>query len=204
MDWIERLKKIMNEQGVNIEQLKTKIEQNGNSLSRNSIGNILNERNSPKIDTLQMIADALGVDLKEFFSFSDSGSDDSIDGFIEFKGEIRRIKSKNDLKQLLQRMEDSEEEEPEKVETENSVLNFNETLVRSYITRSVVKSSNNSVKLTRHVLRKYNITICDKKEFFEIPNELKRDTKIWIFSSKDDSQKAKLELRRHFNFQFNE
>ncbi len=206
MDWIKKLKIIMNDQGVNIEQLKSKIEQNGNSLSRNSIGNILNGRNSPKIDTLQVIADALGLELYDLFSVSGTESDTSVDGFVEYKGEIHRIKAKKDLKRLLLNMGEIEETEPEpklkKDNNENPQSTFNETLVRTYIPRNSVKSNN--PKLTRHIFRRYNVTICDKKEFFEIPNELKRDVKIWVFKSKEDSVKAKTDLKRNFNFQFNE
>lgn len=203
MDWIKKLKIIMNEQGVNIEQLKSKIEQNGNSLSRNSIGNILNGRNSPKIDTLNVIASALGLELYDLFSVSGTEADTSIDGFVEYKGEIHRIKAKKDLKRLLSNMGEAEpqDDRSEEIEKEQKST-FNETVVRSYIPRNSVKSNN--PKLTRHIFRRYNVTICDKKEFFEIPNELKRDVKIWVFKSKDDSVKAKADLKRNFNFQFNE
>ncbi|NOR74696.1 MAG: helix-turn-helix domain-containing protein [Draconibacterium sp.] len=203
MDWINKMKKIMIDQGVNIEKLKTRIEQNGNSLSRNSIGNILNERNSPKIETLQLIAMALEIELSELFSTSKTDtSDNIINGFIEYDGQIHRIKTKNDIKQLFESMEEDIETKPSSIDSETVLQKFNNIKVRSFIERG--GANRKSIKLTRHVIKKYNITVCNKKEFLETPNDLKRDIKIWAFRSKDDEQKAKIELRKLLNFKFNE
>ncbi len=70
MSWIDNLKQIMTDRKVNIEVLKERIESNGHSLSRNSISNILNGNNNPKIETLQVIAEALGVDISDILKSS--------------------------------------------------------------------------------------------------------------------------------------
>ena len=93
----------MKDKGVNIEQLKTKIELNGHSLSRNSIGNILNGKNSPKIENIEIIANALEVDMWKIFS--NESEEDNINGFIETKDSIYRINTLKELKQLIKLIE---------------------------------------------------------------------------------------------------
>lgn len=203
MDWIKKMKKIMIDRGVNIEKLKTRIEQNGNSLSRNSIGNILNERNSPKIETLRLISDALEIELSELFSTSTTvDSENTVDGFVEYDGQIHRIKTKTDLKQLLESMEEEIETKPSAIIPETVIQKFNDVRVRSYIERG--RSNRKNIKLTRNVIKKYNITVCNKRELMETSNDLHRDVKIWAFRSRDDEQKAKNELKKLLNFKFNE
>ena len=101
MNWIDNLKRLMSDQAVNIETLKDRIEANGKSLSRNSISNILNGNNSPKIETLQLIAKALKVDVSEIFKQSQPDQS-GLNGFIEYDGIIHRIQSKEDLQKLIQ------------------------------------------------------------------------------------------------------
>jgi len=202
MEWTVRLKKIMKDKHVNIEQLKSKIEQNGHSLSRNSIGNILNGKNSPKIETLQVIANALKVDMTEIFSTSESG-DTNINGFIETKDKIYKIKSLKDLKQLLQDVDKSTDDSNSAFGSESlRKKSFYGSGIQHYAVRGGARKK--SVKLTRNSFKKYNITICNKKEFIETPNELSRDIKIWVFQSKDDVQSAKAVLEKQLNFKFNE
>lgn len=100
MNWIENLKQLMSDRKVNIETLKDLIETSGHSLSRNSISNILNGNNNPKIETLQLIADALKVEIGEIFKASQSGLK-GLNGFVEFNGTIQRIQNKEDLEKLL-------------------------------------------------------------------------------------------------------
>ena len=101
MNWIDNLKQLMTDRKVNIEILKDRIEAGGQSLSRNSISNILNGNNNPKIETLQLIADALKVEIGEIFKPSEAGQS-GLNGFIEFNGTIHRIQSKDDLERLLE------------------------------------------------------------------------------------------------------
>jgi len=100
MNWIDNLKRLMSDQAVNIETLKDRIEANGKSLSRNSISNILNGNNSPKIETLQLIAKALKVDISEIFKQSQPDQS-GLNGFIEYDGTIHRIRSKEDMEKIL-------------------------------------------------------------------------------------------------------
>jgi len=101
MNWIENLKRIMKNKDINIEILKNLIENNGYKLSRNSISNILNGKNNPKVETIQHIAKALKIEVWEIFS---GISDSDINGFIEFNGEVYRIKSRSDLEKLISKM----------------------------------------------------------------------------------------------------
>lgn len=57
----------MEQKGISIESLKERIEGNGNKLSRTSISNIINDKTDPKVNTLQMIADALNVSIQQLF-----------------------------------------------------------------------------------------------------------------------------------------
>jgi len=103
MNWIENLKQLMTDRKVNIEILKDRIEAGGHSLSRNSISNILNGNNNPKVETLQLVADALNVEIGEIFKPSLVGQCE-LNGFIEFNGTIHRIQSRDDLERLLELM----------------------------------------------------------------------------------------------------
>ena len=100
MNWIDNLKRLMSDQAVNIETLKDRTKANGKSLSRNSISNILNGNNSPKIETLQLIANALKVDVGQIFKQSQPDQS-GLNGFIEYDGTIHRLQSKEDLEKLL-------------------------------------------------------------------------------------------------------
>lgn len=100
MNWIDNLKQIMLNQKVNIEILKDRIEATGHSLSRNSISNILNGNNNPKIETLQLIAEALKVEVSEILKPSQLGRFE-LNGFVEHKGKIHRIESLQDIEKLL-------------------------------------------------------------------------------------------------------
>ena len=101
MKWIDNLKQIMSDRKVNIENLKDLIEVNGHGLSRNSISNILNEKNNPKIETLQIIAEALKIDLSVLFNYSQPGQSE-LSGFVEFNGTIHRIQLVQDIEKLLE------------------------------------------------------------------------------------------------------
>lgn len=201
MEWIDRLKRIMKDKGVNIEQLKTKIELNGHSLSRNSIGNILNGKNSPKIENIEIIANALEVDMWKIFS--NESEEDNINGFIETKDSIYRINTLKELKQLIKLIEKPVEDSKYKTNSESSEqYPFYRGGLQHYAVRG--RSKKKTEKLSRHIFKKFNITICNKKEFTEIPNELSRDVEIWVFKSKEDVKPAKNLLEKQLNFKFNE
>ena len=107
MNWIENLKIIMDDKNVNIEQLKNRIEQQGGKLSRNSISNILRGTNNPKIETIELLAKALEVELWRLFTSKDSHEDETdLNGFVEHNNEIHRIRTKQDLNKLLSILSD--------------------------------------------------------------------------------------------------
>ena len=94
-----RILKIMEEKGISIEGLKNRIETNGEKLSRTSISNIINNKTSPRIDTLNTIAKALDVELVNLFQ------EDSVLGILLVNGEEHSVRSKADLKALLKKIE---------------------------------------------------------------------------------------------------
>jgi len=204
MSWINNLKQIMSDKGVNIEILKNKIVENGHSLSRNSIGNILNERNSPKLDTMQIIADALDVRLDELFVDGDrrvnATSTTEVDGFIDFDGEIYRVKSKEDFKELYKRIFNGEPvlSVPVEAKKENTgeVYNGQSLLART-------KTRRNVNKLQRHVYQRFNVTVSNRREL-ESPNNLPKDIRFWVFRSRHEELKAKNILQKSLKFSFNE
>ena len=66
-----RIAEILKEKGMTIEALKDKIEENGESLSRTSISKIIHDKSVPKIDTLQLIADALEIPITRLFDIKE-------------------------------------------------------------------------------------------------------------------------------------
>ena len=59
--------------------------------------------NTNNIQKLEQIAEALGVEFSELF-VSDKPVEEAVNGFVEFRGEVFRIKSKTDLEELLNKM----------------------------------------------------------------------------------------------------
>ena len=202
MSWVNNLKRIMKEKEVNIETLKNRIVENGHSLSRNSIGNILNERNSPKLDTLQIIAEALEVELNELFSESkdknESGTNE-LDGFIDFEGEIYRVRSPQELKVVCEKIlgstiEPVQSKKQEKKSLPGSTTGF------SLLARA--KAGQHSKRLQVHMIQRFNITVSSKREM-EYSSNLPRDTRIWIFKSKQEEIKARQALQKILKYSFN-
>lgn len=100
-----RISEVMKIKGVNIETLKNNIEHlGGNTLSRTSISKIINGVSSPKVDTLNLIAKGLDVDIRELFK-----SPEGINGFVDYNGKLHRITSEEDLRKLLNEIESNTE-----------------------------------------------------------------------------------------------
>ena len=59
--------------------------------------------NTNNIQKLEQIAEALGVEFSELF-VNDKPVEEAVNGFVEFRGEVFRIKSKTDLEELLKKM----------------------------------------------------------------------------------------------------
>lgn len=73
-------------------------------LTQASMSNIVNEKASPSLDTLQRIADALNVDISELFK-PQSGTI----GIIRHNGQSYEINSIEDIKKLLSEIESVKE-----------------------------------------------------------------------------------------------
>ena len=59
--------------------------------------------NTNNIQKLEQIAEVLGVEFSDLF-VNDKPTQESVNGFVEFRGEVFRIKSKTDLEELLKKM----------------------------------------------------------------------------------------------------
>ncbi len=202
MEWVDTLKQIMTDKGVNIESLKNKIVENGHQLSRNSIGNILNERNSPKMETIQIIANALEVDVYEIFKgtkVNNKPHSNDLNGFVDYNGTIYRINSKEEFKELYAKFFNTEE--PVLVKERAANVDTPQTFIQgSLLVRAKTKQSIS--KLQRHVYQRYNVTVSNKKEL-DSSNNLPKDAKVWVFRSEREENKARSIVRNTLNYRFN-
>lgn len=85
-----RVKELCKERGMLMEDLAQILGVTRITLTRNINGN-------PTMETLQKIATALNVQVWELFTASTTGE---INGFVEYRGTIYKIQSKEDLQQL--------------------------------------------------------------------------------------------------------
>lgn len=92
------VKEVCKEKGFTIQDLADKMEMKRESLSRAINGN-------PTLETLEKIANALGVDITELFVPSSSGG---IIGVIRIRDTNYNINSVPDLSRLLDRIESGE------------------------------------------------------------------------------------------------
>jgi len=87
----------MRERGITNIDLQNRIRKTGNNLDRTTIGNILLDKHSPRVETLQLIADALEIDLRQIFTVPD----EELAGFIEYKGQVYKVGSLSELEELI-------------------------------------------------------------------------------------------------------
>ncbi len=66
-------------------------------IAENSLSRIITEKQQPRFELLQQIADRLDVEVWQLFK----GSDKAVKGCIEYQGTIHRIQTKKDLEKLL-------------------------------------------------------------------------------------------------------
>ncbi|WP_455786234.1 helix-turn-helix transcriptional regulator [Butyricimonas faecihominis] len=85
-----RVKELCKERGMLMENLAQILGVTRITLTRNINGN-------PTMETLQKIASALNVQVWELFTASTTGE---INGFVEYRGTIYKIQSREDLQQL--------------------------------------------------------------------------------------------------------
>lgn len=90
-----RIKEIAKEKGVTIAALAEKIE-----ITQPSMSNIVNGKINPKIETLEKIAEALGVAITDLFKKS---SDEDV-GAIRIGDDTHAINSKEDIKKLAEKL----------------------------------------------------------------------------------------------------
>ena len=70
------------------------------NIQKQNVNLLLNTNN---IQKLEQIAEELGVEFSELF-VNDKPVEEAVNGFVEFRGEVFRIKSKTDLEELLKKM----------------------------------------------------------------------------------------------------
>ncbi len=88
----ENVKRLCKEQGKQLKDLAASMEIDPASLNRAMYGNA-------RLDTIEKIANALGVSIKSLFEQTD---DDTVEGYIKVRGKIFQFNSKEELKRLIQ------------------------------------------------------------------------------------------------------
>jgi hypothetical protein len=63
----------------------------------------LNGNNNPKIETVEMISSALGIEVWQLFTSSDTPTPGKmLNGFVEYQGTVHRSRTVDDLDNLLE------------------------------------------------------------------------------------------------------
>ncbi|MFL1601820.1 helix-turn-helix transcriptional regulator [Riemerella anatipestifer] len=86
------VKQILKDKGMTAKELAESI-----GMSETGLSIALSEKGNPSLSTLKKIAEILNVSLAELFG----GNEENIVGFVEYKGIVHRIKSFEDLKKIL-------------------------------------------------------------------------------------------------------
>lgn len=95
---ILKLKEVMKQKGITGVELSSTV-----GVTPASISNIVNGNSFPKPETLLDIAKALDVDVRELFLPTKDAT--PLNGFVEFNGEIRRIRTVKELNNLINEIE---------------------------------------------------------------------------------------------------
>ena len=90
-----RVSEILVEKGIS----KTRFAEMMN-IQKQNVNLLLNTNN---IQQLEQIAEVLGVEFSELF-VNDKPVEEAVNGYVEYRGEVFRIKSKTDLEELLKKM----------------------------------------------------------------------------------------------------
>ena len=91
-----RIAEILSERGISKTQFADMM-----GIAKQNVNLLLQTNN---IQKLEHIAEVLGVDFSDLY-INDKQSQDELNGFIEYKGEVYRIKTKADLENLLKYIE---------------------------------------------------------------------------------------------------
>lgn len=95
-----RVKDVLKEKKVTVVSLAGMI-----GITQPNMSNIVNGKSTPSLETLEKIANALGVDITELFAPSSTGG---IIGVIRIGGTSYNINSVSDLSNLLDKIEKEE------------------------------------------------------------------------------------------------
>ena len=87
-----RIEEILRERGITKTQFADMM-----GVAKQNVNLLLNTNNTQK---MEKIAEVLGVKFTDLF-VADDHPQDELNGFVEYKGEIHRIKTKADLENLL-------------------------------------------------------------------------------------------------------
>ena len=91
-----RIEEILRERGITKTQFADMM-----GVAKQNVNLLLNTNNTQK---MEKIAEVLGVKFTDLF-VADDQPQDELNGFVEYKGEIHRIRTKSDLENLLKYIE---------------------------------------------------------------------------------------------------
>lgn len=91
-----RIAEILSERGISKTQFADMM-----GIAKQNVNLLLQTNN---IQKLEQIAEVLGVDFSDLY-INDKHPQEELNGFIEYKGEIHRVKTKADLENLLKYIE---------------------------------------------------------------------------------------------------
>lgn len=91
-----RIEEILKERGITKTQFAEMM-----GVAKQNVNLLLNTNNTQK---MEKIAEVLGVKFTDLFVVDDQPLDE-LNGFVEYKGEIHRIRTKSDLENLMKSIE---------------------------------------------------------------------------------------------------
>ena len=91
-----RIEEILKERGITKTQFADMM-----GVAKQNVNLLLNTNNTQK---MEKIAEVLGVKFTDLF-VADDQPQDELNGFVEYRGEIHRIRTKSDLENLLKYIE---------------------------------------------------------------------------------------------------
>ena len=88
------IKEVAKSKGITLTELADRLGITKSGMNQHVNGN-------PSVEVLQRIADALNVHISDLF---EKPQTEEISGFVKVKGEVREIKSKKDLENILENL----------------------------------------------------------------------------------------------------
>ncbi len=123
---IDRIKDLMDAKGVTLKELASKC-----GVSEMTIRRILTQGHNPTTDTVERIAEALGITMSKLL---DENTTDAIgigvNGFIEYNGEIQKIKSFLALQKLVERINYETKVLPKEVQAIIATNKANKSIIK--------------------------------------------------------------------------